>query len=320
MVEGSSDSAASSGSRPGYRRNRSQNGQGQPRVSFSDSGQRSPNGSTSANPALLQPSRSYAGRNTLYTIPSEPSNSQLSLTPETPIGGGSQAAATSSNARTTNPRLESVPELRTQSLQGAAEMIAGSDRQPRNGTQGTNITQKRAESPSSITRESLAASKSKKGGVFSKVLSSSTSAGPSQQPTSTSGKSPRHGAALGSSVNGKPNAVGPMNQGANRVPSGAVAAASDAFSRNRRAADAAKPNGRPHNGSMTDLISPPVLDRSRWILRCVVPPMADLAPFHSNSSQNESRHPEWSQACTSGNQTAEQWVWSNFFPYDEFRK
>jgi len=287
MVEGSSDSAASSASRPGYRRNRSQNGQGQPRVSFSDSGQRSPNGSTSANPALLQPSRSYAGRNTLYTIPSEPSNSQLSLTPETPIAGGSQAAATSSNARSTNPRLESVPELRTQSFQGAAEMIAGSDRQPRNGTRGTIITNKRAESPSSITHESLAASKSKKGGVLSKVLSSSTSAGPSQQPIPTWGRSPRHGAALGSSVNGKPNAVGPTNQGANRVPSGAVAPASDVLSRNRRAADAANPNGRPHNGSMTDLISPPVLDRCRWILRRIVPEVADLAPSFSQQQLPE---------------------------------
>jgi hypothetical protein len=279
MVEGSSDSAASSGSRPGYRRTRSQNGQGQPRVSFSDSGQRSPNGSAPAGPASLQPSRSYAGRNTLYTIPSEPSNSQLSLTPETPIAAGPQATASSPNARMPASRLESVPELRTQSLLGAAEMIAASDRQPSKGARDTNTAKRRSESPASIIQESPTASKSKKGGVLSKMLGSSTSASPLQQPAPSSGKSTKHGAALGSSMNGKSDAVGWVNQGVSHAPSGAVAATTNVFSKHGRAAEVAKPNGKPHNGSMTDLISPPVLDRCSWVLfHRIMLRISDLAP------------------------------------------
>lgn len=258
MVEGSSDSAASSGPRSGYRRARAQTGQGQPRVSFSDSGQRPPNGSTPVNPASLQPSRSYAGRNTLYTIPSEPSNSQLSLTPEPPAAAGPQAATASPSARMPASRLESVPELRTQSLQGAAEIITAADRQPSNGARDTGAAKKRPESPSSIISESPTASKSKKGSVFSKVL------GPSQS-APTLGRPIKHGAALGSNVNGKPN-VRPTNQGFDRVPSRPAAAAPDVFSKTGRIVEMAKSNGKPRNGSMTDLISPPVLDRCKWIL------------------------------------------------------
>lgn len=162
--------------------------------------------------------------------------------------------------------------MRTQSLQGAAEFIAGaSERQGRNGSWQSHTQQrKRSDSPSSsINQESPSGSKGKKsGGMFSKMLGSSTSEKPSAQQLSSSpgrqaGGANVHGNAredLGSSRNGGP------------VPAG-VQAANDALTRN--ANKTAPPTNIKTNG-----IGAPVLDQGEcacgFSCRPVVPKSSSL--------------------------------------------
>ncbi|KAF8309423.1 hypothetical protein DL93DRAFT_2085697 [Clavulina sp. PMI_390] len=100
--------------------------QQQPRVSFSDSRRSSP---PSPGPARSHGSSSR-NTHTLYTIPSEPSGSQQSLG-HIPEASESKShlkpmPAPSNSYSTPTKASASVPELRTQSLQGAAERITAS--------------------------------------------------------------------------------------------------------------------------------------------------------------------------------------------------
>lgn len=205
----------------------------------------------------------------LYTIPSEPSGSQQSLADPAFASSSSATHYTTATTGTTptsssrvqhaQARVEAIPiDPRTQSLAGAAELIASSakpmaaaanpSRRSRANTTSTIVKPRRSDSPSG----------SVKGGKGSKFLEASVNAPPSSFGLTNGNET----------LNGNRRPSSTLNGNGKSADNGGPLARTESYGNGTAVVNgklAVSFNGKPTNASMTDLIGAPVFDEGSFL-------------------------------------------------------